>query len=167
MFFDRNSDGNRGGGWGGRERGGYGGHGGRGGYDRPGGGYTKANEGYTQLVREPGSHLLFIGSYSCVRHRGTERLQLQKEGKLTFLCLQDIDWITGDYLPQIEEASREILELYPNVKKLILFGGCQLELLSVDMKAVSKDLTSQLGIPVEFHKGCHLVGYGMELEDDR
>ena len=171
MFFDRNSGYTRNSDRG-RERGGYGGYGGRGGYGgfdggygKPGGGYTNANEGYRLLVQEAGSHLLFIGSYSCVRHRGTERLQLQSEGKLTFLCLQDIDWITGDYLPQIEEAAREILELYPNVKKLILFGGCQLELLSVDMKAVSKDLTNLLGIPVEFHKGCHLVGYGMEQED--
>ena len=156
MFFDRNSGYDRNDGWG-RERGGHGGRG------KPGGG---SNEGYRQLVQEPGSHLLFIGSYSCVRHRGTERLQLQKEGKLTFLCLQDIDWITGDYLPQIEEAAQEILQLYPNIKKLILFGGCQLELLSVDMKAVSKDLTSLLGIPVEFHKGCHLVGYGYDLKED-
>ena len=147
MFFDRNSGSDRG-----RDRG------------RDRGGYTNPDEGYRPLVREEGSHLLFIGSYSCVRHRGTERLQLQQEGKLSFLCLQDIDWITGDYLPQIEEAAREILELHP-VKKLILFGGCQLELLSVDMKAVSKDLTAQLGIPVVFHKGCHLVGYGMEQED--
>ena len=155
MFFDRNSGYDRNDGWG-RERGGHGGRG------KPGGG---SNEGYRQLVQEPGSHLLFIGSYSCVRHRGTERLQLQKEGKLTFLCLQDIDWITGDYLPQIEEAAQEVLQLYPDINKLILFGGCQLELLSVDMKAVSKDLAAQLGIPVVFHKGCHLVGYGMEQED--
>ena len=168
MFFDRNSGYDRNGGWG-RERGGYGGHGGRGGgygsHDKPGSGYTNSNEGYRLLVQEPGTHLLFIGSYSCVRHRGAERLQLQKEGKLSFLCLQDIDWITGDYLPQIEEAAQEVLQLYPGIKKLILFGGCQLELLSVDMKAVSKDLTCLLGIPVVFHKGCHLVGYGMEQED--
>lgn len=156
MFYDRNSGYNR------REDRGRE-WGGRGGYGKPGGGH--GGDGYRQLVQEPGSHLLFIGSYSCVRHRGTERLQLQKEGKLSFLCLQDIDWITGDYLPQIEEAAREILQLYPDTKKLILFGGCQLELLSVDMKAISKDVSDQLGIPVVFHKGCHLVGYGMEQED--
>lgn len=157
MFYDRNSDYDR------REDRGRE-WGGRGGYGKPGGGH--GGDGYRQLVQEPGSHLLFIGSYSCVRHRGTERLQLQKEGKLSFLCLQDIDWITGDYLPQIEEAAREILQLYPDTKKLILFGGCQLELLSVDMKAISKDVSDQLGIPVVFHKGCHLVGYGMNAEED-
>ena len=165
MFFDRNSGYSRDKGRG-HERGGYSGRGGYAGdYGKPGGGYTNSKEGYRLLVQEPGTHLLFIGSYSCVRHRGTERLQLQKEGKLTFLCLQDIDWITGDYLPQIEEAAQEVLRLYPNIRKLILFGGCQLELLSVDMKAVSRDITGLLGIPVVFHKGCHLVGYGMEQED--
>lgn len=132
----------------GRERGRERGHGGKGG-------------GYSVLVQEPGSHLLFIGSYSCTRHKGTERLALQKEGKLSFLCLQEIDWITGDYLPQIEEAAEEVVKQHP-VKKLILFGGCQLELLSVDFGMITKQLTERLGIPVEFHKGCHLVGYGQE-----
>lgn len=117
--------------------------------------------GYRVLVQESGSHLLFIGSYSCTRHKGTERLELQKEGKLTFLCLQEIDWITGDYLSQIEEAARTVARLY-GVRKLILFGGCQLELLNVDFAMITKELTKELGIPVEFHKGCHLVGYGEE-----
>lgn len=117
--------------------------------------------GYRQLVQEPGSHLLFIGSYSCTRHKGTERLELQKEGKLTFLCLQEIDWITGDYLTQIEDAARTVAQRY-KINKLIMFGGCQLELLNVDFSMITKDLTNELGIPVEFHKGCHLVGYGEE-----
>lgn len=146
MFYDRFSNGERS-----YDRG-------RGG--RHGGGNAK-KAGYRPLVQEPGSHLLFIGSYSCVRHKGTERLQLQKEGKLSFLCLQEIDWITGDYLSQIEEAAQEVVQMFP-VKKLILFGGCQLELLSVDFELLTKQLTDQLGIPVKFHKGCHLVGYGME-----
>lgn len=120
-------------------------------------------EGYRVLVEEPGSHLLFIGSYSCTRHKGTERLALQREGKLSFLCLQEIDWITGDYFSQIEEAAEEVAGLYP-VKKLILFGGCQLELLNVDVETITSELTARLGIPVMFHRGCHLIGYGEEEE---
>lgn len=154
MFFDRT--------YGEKPDGRRSGHGGHGGH---GGGSSGASEGYRQLVQEAGTHLLFIGSYSCVRHKGTERLQLQKEGRLTFLCLQDIDWITGDYLPQIEEAAQEVLELHPEISKLILFGGCQLELLSADMESICKDLSARLGIPVEFHKGCHLVGYGTDLKE--
>ena len=147
MFYERRPDRNwdRGG-----ERAGGGRHGGHG-----------HGGGYRVLVQEPGSHLLFIGSYSCTRHKGTERLQLQQEGKLSFLCLQEIDWITGDYLPQIEEAAEEVARIYP-IQKLILFGGCQLELLSVDFALLTQQLTEKLGIPVEFHKGCHLVGYGQE-----
>lgn len=118
-------------------------------------------EGYRVLVQEPGSHLLFIGSYACTRHKGAERLELQREGKLSFLCLQEIDWIVGDYLSQIEEAAEEVASLYP-IRKLILFGGCQLELLNVDFGTITSELTERLGIPVEFHKGCHLIGYGEE-----
>lgn len=115
--------------------------------------------GYRTLLQEPGDYLLFIGSYSCTRHKGTERVELQQEGRLSFLCLQDIDWITGDYVEQIEEAARTVVRLFP-VKRLILFGGCQLELLNVDFALLTKQLTEALAIPVCFHKGCHLVGYG-------
>lgn len=155
MFFDRNTT-NK---YGREDHGGkFGGHSG---YGAGRGGRGGHGGGYRSLVQDKGTHLLFIGSYSCVRHQGTERLQLQQEGKLSFLCLQEIDWITGDYLTQIEDAAREVQTLYP-IKKLILFGGCQLELLSVDMDSVCKDISVQLSIPVEFHKGCHLVGYGQE-----
>lgn len=120
--------------------------------------------GYRPLVEEAGNHLLFIGSYACTRHKGTERIQLQQEGKLTFLCLQEIDWITGDYLQQIEDAARTVGEIH-EIRKLILFGGCQLELLNVDFSMITKQLTEELGVPVEFHKGCHLVGYGDSREE--
>ncbi|MGM9606497.1 MAG: hypothetical protein ACI3XJ_03220 [Oscillospiraceae bacterium] len=150
MFYDQRPGRDWGGEWG-RERGGGSGGGKRGGH----------GAGYSALVQEPGSHLLFIGSYSCTRHKGTERLQLQQEGKLSFLCLQEIDWITGDYLTQIEDAAEEVARIYP-VKKLILFGGCQLELLNVDFGLLTQQLTEKMGIPVEFHPGCHLVGYGQE-----
>lgn len=136
---------------------GHGGHGGRGHGGK--GGHGGHGEGYAPLVQEPGSHLLFIGSLSCTRHKGTERLELQRAGKLSFLCLQEIDWITGDYLPQIEEAAVEVAEQF-NVKKLILFGGCQVELQSLDTGMLTGELSERLGIPVEFHRGCHLIGYG-------
>lgn len=119
-------------------------------------------EGYSVLVREPGTHLLFIGSYSCTRHKGTEKLQLQRSGKLTFLCLQDIDWITGSYLQEIEDAAEAVMARY-RPQKLILFAGCQIELLSTDVKMLADTLSDRLGIPVVFHKGCHLTGYGGDL----
>lgn len=114
--------------------------------------------GYRALVKTPGTHLLFIGSRSCTRHKGTVKLELQREGKLTFLVLEEVDWITGGYLEQIEEAAREINEeLHP--QHLVLFGGCQIELLSTDYEALVQKLTQELGTEVRFHKGCHLTGY--------
>ena len=119
-------------------------------------------DSYSSLCQEKGIHLLMIGSYSCTRHKGVERLALQQEGKLSFLCLQEIDWITGDYLPQIEEAAAEVAGQFA-VKRLILFGGCQVELQSLDTRMLTEELSARLGIPVEFHRGCHLVGYGDAL----
>lgn len=127
------------------------------------GGHSRG-DGYSVLVQEPGTHLLFIGSYSCTRHKGTEKLQLQRSGKLTFLCLQDIDWITGTYLQQIEEAAEEVVARY-QPKKLILFAGCQIVLLSTDVKMLTDTLSARLGIPVTFHQGCHLTGYGDALTE--
>lgn len=115
-------------------------------------------KGYRALVEKKGTHLLFIGSRSCTRHKGTVKLELQREGKLTFLILEEVDWITGGYLNCIEEAAREITEeLHP--QHLVLFGGCQIELLSTDYETLTKELSQELGIDVHFHKGCHLVGY--------
>lgn len=127
------------------------------------GGHSRG-DGYSVLAQEPGTHLLFIGSYSCTRHKGTEKLQLQRAGKLTFLCLQDIDWITGSYLQEIEEAAEEVAARY-QPKKLILFAGCQIVLLSTDVKMLTDTLSDRLGIPVIFHQGCHLTGYGDALEE--
>lgn len=121
-------------------------------------------EGYLSLAEPEGTQLLFIGSRSCSRHKGTEKLQLQREGKLSFLCLDEIDWISGGYLDMITQAAEEIIrERKP--QHLILFGGCQVELLSTDYPAIVADLADRHGIDVRFHRGCHLIGYGKELKE--
>ena len=105
---------------------------------------------------EPSAHALFIGSYSCTRHSARGRMALQREGRLSFLCLQEIDWITGSYLQQIEAAAREIFDACAPAK-LVLLGGCQLELLGTDLDALAKALSSELRLPVIFEKGCSLI----------
>lgn len=47
--------------------------------------------GYLVLAEPEGTQLLFVGSRSCSRHKGTEKQQLQREGKLSFLCLDEVD----------------------------------------------------------------------------
>ncbi|MGM9521202.1 MAG: hypothetical protein ACI3VB_01830 [Oscillospiraceae bacterium] len=108
------------------------------------------------LTPEPGTHLLFIGSHSCARHSGNRRVMLQQQGQLSYLCVQDIEWITGDYLRVINEAAREVVKMY-KPEKLRLFGGCQLELVNLDFDMLTKELTEELKIPVEFQRGCHLI----------
>lgn len=136
---------------------GHRGHGDRNRHKMEGGGRPE-RKGYRTLVEKPGTHLLFIGSCSCTRHKGTVKLELQREGKLTFLTLEEIDWITGGYLEQIEEVAREVAKEF-KPQHLVLFGGCQIELLSTDYETLTQNLSRELGIDVNFHKGCHLVGY--------
>lgn len=117
-----------------------------------------SQKGYRLLLQKPGTHLLFIGSKSCTRHKGTEKMELQQEGKLTFLIMDDVDWITGSYLNEIEDSVRLLVnELHP--EKLILFGGCQIELLSTDYITLTRNLSEELKTDIQFHKGCHFVGY--------
>lgn len=141
---------------------GYGNHEERGRRQKPdhphGRGGHPERKGYRALVEKPGTHLLFIGSHSCTRHKGTMKLELQQEGKLTFLILEEIDWITGGYLEQIREAAKETARTV-KPESLILFGGCQIELLSMDYEAMTRELSEELAIEVRFHKGCHLTGY--------
>lgn len=121
-------------------------------------------DGYLSLAKPEGTYLLFVGSRSCSRHKGTEKMQLQREGKLSFLCLDEIDWISGGYLDMIKQAAEEIIE-EKSPRHLILFGGCQIELLSTDYHALTEELAKRYGIDVQFHKGCHLVGYGKNVEE--
>lgn len=114
--------------------------------------------GYSVLAKPEGTQLLFIGSRSCSRHKGVEKMELQREGKLSFLCLEEIDWISGGYLDLITQAAEEIIE-ERKPKHLVLFGGCQVELLSTDYQALTRSLSEKYGMDVRFHKGCHLVGY--------
>lgn len=122
----------------------------------------RQGNGYLTLAEPEGTHLLFIGSRSCFRHKGTQKLQLLQEGRLSFLCLEEIDWITGSYLYLIEQAAEELIQDL-NPKHLVLFGGCQIELLSTDYDAISKGLSDKYSMDVHFHRGCHLTGYGEAL----
>ena len=134
--------------------------------DRHGGRHHggRQGNGYLSLAEPEGTHLLFIGSRSCFRHKGTQKMQLLQEGRLSFLCLDEIDWITGAYLNLIEQAAEELIQdLKP--KHLVLFGGCQIELLSTDYESITKGLSEQYSVDVHFHRGCHLIGYGEALEE--
>ena len=47
----------------------------------------------------PGEQILYIGSYACTRHRANELAELQQKEQLAYLCLDEVDFITGDYIP--------------------------------------------------------------------
>lgn len=116
---------------------------------------------YSAMAKTPGIHLLFIGALACTRHRSFEMLELQKQGRLSFLCLDEVDFITGGYLTKIEQAILEIAE-EKKPTGFLLTPGCQSALLSTDYKLLVEDLQKQLGIPICVHEACHLCGLESE-----
>ena len=103
-------------------------------------------------------HIIYVGALSCMRHRGQEFTQLQREGRLSYLILNEIDYISGDYLEKIKDAAREIAaEEHPSALNLAV--GCQGALLSTDYRMLIGELEKELSIPVRIDENCHLLGY--------
>ncbi|MCD8342474.1 MAG: nitrogenase component 1 [Clostridiales bacterium] len=116
----------------------------------------------------PETQILFIGAMACTRHRAQELSDLQKQGRLAFLCLDEVDFITGRYLSKIEEAITELVEArHPG--GIYLTAGCQAALLSTDWQLLIDKMEAQTGVPIRAHTGCHLCGVqhdaGAEDED--
>lgn len=105
----------------------------------------------------PETQILFIGAMACTRHRAQELSDLQKQGRLSFLCLDEVDFITGRYLSKIEEAITELVEArHPG--GIYLTAGCQAALLSTDWQLLIDKMEAQTGVPIRAHTGCHLCG---------
>jgi nitrogenase molybdenum-cofactor synthesis protein NifE len=116
---------------------------------------------YTAMAKAPGIHLLFVGALACTRHRSNELVELQKQGRLSFLCLDEVDFVTGNYITKIEQSITEIVnEAHPS--GILIAPGCQSALLSTDYKLMVDKLTKELGVPICVHEACHLCG----LESD-
>lgn len=121
---------------------------------------------YTAMAKTPGIHLLFIGALACTRHRSFEMIELQKQGRLSFLCLDEVDFITGGYLSKIEQAILEIAE-EKKPTGFLLTPGCQSALLSTDYQLLTQDLEKRLGIPIRVHEACHLCGLESETSSGK
>lgn len=105
----------------------------------------------------PETQILFIGAMACTRHRAQELTELQKQGRLAFLCLDEVDFITGRYLSKIEEAITELVEeRHPG--GIYLTAGCQAALLSTDWQLLIDKMEAKSGVLIRAHTGCHLCG---------
>ena len=86
-----------------------------------------------RLPDESGVFEIYMGSLSCMRHRGQEFYELQQQGRLAFLIMDEVDFVTGAYIDTIKKASREIF-LKRNPRALRISAGCQGTLLSTDYR---------------------------------
>lgn len=101
---------------------------------------------------------IYMGALSCMRHRGEEFYELQRRGRLAYLILNDIDYITGDYIAKLKEAVRLVKEKHdPSVIQIA--AGCQGTLLSTDYDMLKTELEAELKTKILIDKNCHLLGF--------
>lgn len=122
------------------------------------------NEVFVKLAQIPDIQLIFVAALACTRHRGTELVALQRQGVLSYLLLDAIDLITGDYITKAKEAAAQIAE-ERKPSGIILMCGCQSALLSTDYGLLTGEMEQELGIPVRVYDGCRLCGFEQEETD--
>lgn len=118
-------------------------------------------EVFSKLMRIPGVQLIYVSALACTRHRSIDFVQMQRQGRLSFLMFNEVDMITGDYITKTKEAAAEITaERSPS--GIILLTGCQSALLSTDYKLLTEEMEQEIGVPVRVHDGCRLCGFDEE-----
>lgn len=111
-----------------------------------------------RMPDENGVFEIYMGSLSCMRHRGREFYELQQQGRLAFLIIDEVDFVTGAYMDTIKKAAHEIFKKH-SPRALRISAGCQGTLLSTDYDMLADELTQELGIEVIVDKNCHLTGF--------
>lgn len=111
-----------------------------------------------RLPDEDGVFEIYMGSLSCMRHRGREFYELQQQRRLAFLIIDEVEFITGAYLDIIKKAAHEIFAKR-RPRAIRISAGCQGTLLSTDYDMLADELSDELGITVIADKNCHLSGF--------
>lgn len=119
---------------------------------------------YHQFGDIPGLQMIFVGALSCTRHK-IHGQELQQEGKFSYLCPTETDFITGSYLKKIKEAAA-IVAAEKHASALIFVTGCQCTVLSTDFDLLKDELEEALSIPVCFFEAAHLCDQDPEHEEE-
>lgn len=118
-------------------------------------------EVFTKLGRIPGAQMIYVSALACTRHRNVDFINLQRQGRLSFLMFDEVDMVTGDYIDKTKQAAAEIAaERSPS--GIVLLTGCQSALLSTDYKLLTDEIEGEIGVPVRVHDGCRLCGFDEE-----
>ena len=118
-------------------------------------------EVFTKLGRIPDAQMIYVSALACTRHRNVDFINLQRQGRLSFLMFDGIDMVTGDYIDKTKQAAAEIAA-ERNPSGIVLLTGCQSALLSTDYKLLSDEIEQEIGVPVRVHDGCRLCGFDEE-----
>lgn len=118
-------------------------------------------EVFTKLGRIPGVQMIYVSALACTRHRNVDFINLQRQGRLSFLMFDEVDMVTGDYIDKTKQAAAEIAA-ERNPTGIVLLTGCQSALLSTDYKLLTEEIEAEIGVPVRVHDGCRLCGFDEE-----
>ncbi len=101
---------------------------------------------FPTLAGIPGLQMLFVGPFSCTRH-GIYTSMLHLQEQLSFLCISDVDVITGAYLEKTVEAAREITEAR-SPSCMIIITCCQNAIIGTDYRDLTIRIQNATNVPV-------------------
>lgn len=97
----------------------------------------------------PGVHLLFVCPAACGRHGALAAIEQGIKPRVSYLCIDEVDIVTGNYEELVAEAASAIVERAANsLRALFIFVSCLDDLLATDYQATLDSLSKKHGIPV-------------------
>ena len=117
-------------------------------------------------ARCPGMHILFVGPAACARHSVTANLYLYPES-ISYLATSLSDIARGVPGSRVVEAACEVARRSrTRISTLLIYSGCEDELLCTDFAPIVAEIEERLGIRA-FHFGRNkMTAGGTDLHGD-
>jgi hypothetical protein len=97
----------------------------------------------------PETQLLFVCPEACGRHGAIAAIEQGYRGKITYLCVDEHELISGGYEDEIKRAVDDIMiRVLPRPKAVLLFLPCVDDLLASDHGASVREMEEKHGVPV-------------------
>jgi hypothetical protein len=97
----------------------------------------------------PETQLLFVCPEACGRHGAIAAIEQGYRQRITYLCVDEHELISGGYEDEIKRAVDDIMiRVRPAPKAIILFLPCVDDLLASDHSASIREMENKHGVPI-------------------
>lgn len=105
--------------------------------------------GTTRVARQvSGLHTLFVGPAACARHGFYANAHLHAD-YISYLTTSLLDVSSGRLASLVVEAAREVVAVRsPRIEALMLYSGCEDELVCTDFASIARAVEDACGVPV-------------------